>query len=68
MEPVMKVIGRMIYNTVTEKKCGPIIQNMKVNIWKVKSMERGHIYGQMVALTLVIGSIIRSKALENTFG
>jgi hypothetical protein len=49
MELDTKDIGRMIYNTATERKSGLITQNMKVNTLRVKSTEKVPTFGPTVA-------------------
>ena len=41
------VSGRMICNMDEDKRPGPMAPSMKVNIMKVKNMERVHINGSM---------------------
>ena len=45
--PNMKDTGKMISSTVTVWKPGPMVQDMKVTIKKVKSMEEAPMSGQM---------------------
>jgi hypothetical protein len=45
--PNMKDTGKMISSTVTVWKPGPTVQDMKVTIKKVKSMEEAPMSGQM---------------------
>ena len=64
----MKATGKMICNMVMGKKSGLIIQNMKVNIMKVKSMEREPMFGLMVVNMKEIGLKIGLKVMEHTLG
>ena len=55
MEQDMKENGKMIFNTVKEKKFGQIIQCMKVIIMKARNMAKDSIFGKMGRVTTVIG-------------
>lgn len=64
----MKVIGKTIYNTATEKKSGQITQNMKENIMRAKSMEKDSISGQMDRCMMETGLKIGLRAMVLTLG
>lgn len=54
----MKDIGKMICNMGMEKRYGQIIQNMKVNTMKEKSMAEDFMFGQMQVSMMVVGTKI----------
>jgi len=60
--------GKMISNTGSEKKSGPIIVNTKVIIPKVKNMVRVSIYGKMALCITEIGLKTGSKDMVNING
>lgn len=47
-EQNMKVIGKMTYSMVMEKKLGLTVLSMRENILKVKNMAVDYIFGPMV--------------------
>jgi len=60
--------GKMIYNTGSEKKSGPIIVNTKAIIPKVKNMVKVSTYGKMALCITVIGLKTESKDMVNING
>ena len=60
--------GKMIYNTGSEKKSGPIIVNTKAIIPKVKNMVKVSTYRKMALCITVIGLKTESKDMVNING
>ena len=64
----MKVNGKMIFSTGSEKKYGQITVSMRVTTQKVRNMEKVFISGKMDQCTMETGLKTELKALENTNG
>ena len=60
--------GRMIFNTGSEKKSGPIIVNTKGTTQKVKNTVRVYTYGKMAQCITEIGLKTESKDTVNING
>ena len=52
MEPNTRAIGKKINNTEMDSKPGQMVQDMKVNMFKERNMERVNSLGLMVALIM----------------
>ena len=64
----MRVRGRMISNTDTVRKYGPITHNMRAFTMRVKSMDVDFTSGRMAQDTTENGSRIELRAMENISG
>ena len=64
----MRVSGKMISNTDTVRKYGPITHNMRAFTTRVKSMDVDFTSGRMAQDTTENGSRIELRAMENISG
>ena len=55
----MKETGKMIYNMVSERKSGQMEVNMKATMSKVRNSAKADMFGQMEALMMATGMIIK---------
>ena len=62
MEPNTKETGKLIFNTVSARKCGLMAPSLRVNIKKAKSMGVANTSGKIIPITMASGLKTRFKA------
>jgi hypothetical protein len=68
MVPLIKVTGRTIFNMEKESSFGTTIQNMMVNIQKVKNTDMEATHGKTALVIPELGRIIEFMDEEHTYG